>query len=104
MSLPTGGARSGIVPTNDGGNGRYSGGAENFPRFLEDWGGGAKILSYYGSMVALFPSKQGKGPWGSANVYAIPTRRWFFDSNFIQNPPPGTLQAVTYSRGRWIRY
>ena len=30
---------AGIVPTNAYGDGNYSGGAENFPRFLEAWDG-----------------------------------------------------------------
>ena len=90
---------SGNVPTDFYGDGAYSGGAENFPRFHETWSG--YCLTYYGSMVSLFKSQQGIGTWGKANVYSPPTRRWFFDPNFIQKPPPGTLQATSYSRGRW---
>jgi hypothetical protein len=55
-------------------------------------------------MVSLFVSQQADGTWGKSNVYAPPTRRWFFDPNFLQTPPPGTLQSTTYSRGRWVRY
>ena len=48
---------SGIVPTAPaGGDGSYSGGAENFPRFLEDWS--SAIVTYYGSMVELYKSQQ----------------------------------------------
>ena len=93
---------SGNVPTNFYGDGSYSGGAENFPRFMETWSG--QCLTYYGSMVCLFESKQGNGSWGASNVYSPPTRRWFFDENFLLKPPPGTLQSTTYSRGRWVRY
>ena len=93
---------SGNVPTNYYGDGAYSGGAENFPRFLETWS--AQCLTYYGSMVCLFTSKEGNGSWGASNVYSPPTRRWFFDENFLLKPPPGTLQSTTYSRGRWVRY
>lgn len=93
---------SGNVPTDHYGDGAYSGGVENFPRFHEDWTG--KNLTYYGSMVSLFISQQGNGTWGQSNVYSPPARRWFFDNNFLQNPPPGTLQSTTYSRGRWVRY
>ena len=93
---------SGNVPTNFYGDGAYSGGAENFPRFMETWSG--QCLTYYGSMVCLFASKQGNGSWGASNVYSPPTRRWFFDENFLLKPPPGTLQSTTYSRGRWVRY
>ena len=51
---------AGIVPS---GNGYYSGGAENFPRFLENWGG--KTLTYYGSMIEkLYKSEQGYRPLG----------------------------------------
>jgi hypothetical protein len=92
---------SGIIPTNHNGNTRYSGGAENFPRFHENWSN--KNFCYYGSMVSFFLSKQGNSPWGSSNVYSPPLRRWYFDNNFIQNPPPGTLHSFTYSRGRWAR-
>ena len=93
---------AGNVPTDFNGNGTYSGGVENFPRFLETWSG--QCLTYYGSMVCLFVSQQGSGTWGKSNVYSPPTRRWFFDDNFLVKPPPGTLQSTTYARGRWVRY
>jgi hypothetical protein len=94
-------AVAGIVPTAAvGGDGSYSGGAENFPRFLEDWTN--QTLSYYGSMVELFKSQQSIGEWGKANVYVPPTREWYFDSNFKANPPPGTLMVVSYIKGRWF--
>ena len=38
-------------------SGYYSGGVENFPRFLEDWSG--KTFTYYGSMLELYNSQQG---------------------------------------------
>jgi hypothetical protein len=82
-----------------GGDGSYSGGAENFPRFLEDWTN--KTLSYYGSMVELYKSQQSIGEWGKGNVYVPPTREWFFDNNFQTKPPPGTLMLYTYIKGRW---
>lgn len=91
---------AGTVPTAPaGGDGSYSGGAENFPRFLEDWTN--KTLSYYGSMVELYKSQQSIGEWGKANVYVPPTRQWFFDNNFQTKPPPGTLMLYTYIKGRW---
>ena len=92
---------AGIVPTASvGGDGSYSGGAENFPRFLEDWSN--KSLTYYGSMVELYKSQQSIGEWGKANVYVPPTRQWYFDSSFKMNPPPGSLMLYTYSKGRWF--
>ena len=91
---------AGIVPTAaPGGDGSYSGGAENFPRFLEDWS--SAILTYYGSMVELYQSQQSVNEWGKANVYVPPTRHWYFDTNFKVRPPPGTLMVYSYVKGRW---
>jgi hypothetical protein len=91
---------SGIVPTAPiGGDGSYSGGAENFPRFLEDWS--HAILTYYGSMVELYQSQQSTGEWGKGNVYVPPTRHWYFDANFKLRPPPGSLMVYSYVKGRW---
>ena len=91
---------SGIVPTSPvGGDGAYSGGAENFPRFLENWTN--DTLTYYGSMVELYKSVQSIGEWGKPNVYVPPTREWFFDTNFKTKPPPGSLMIYSYSKGKW---
>jgi hypothetical protein len=92
---------SGIVPTGTATSGAnsYSGGAENFPRFLENWS--SKTFTYYGSMVELFQSKQSTGFWGNDNVYNPPNRNWNFDTLFYTQPPPGTLTIVTYSKARW---
>lgn len=93
---------SGILPTDASNPLKYSGGAENFPRFMEKWGGGT-TFTYHGSMVELFKSQQHIGRWGKSNVYNPPRRKWFFDRKFYTNPPPGTLQLVTYSKGRWFQ-
>jgi len=91
---------SGNVPTAAvGGDGSYSGGAENFPRFLENWSNAT--LTYYGSMVQLYQSAQSTGEWGKANVYSPPTRQWYFDTNFKTKPPPGSLMVYSYVKGRW---
>ena len=91
---------SGIVPTAaEGGDGSYSGGAENFPRFLENWSNAT--LTYYGSMVELYQSAQSIGEWGKANVYSPPKRQWYFDTNFKTKPPPGSLMVYSYVKGRW---
>lgn len=87
---------SGIVPS---GGGYYSGGVENFPRFLENWSG--KIFTYYGSMLELYNSQQGIGHWGAANVYSPPNRAWYFDTNFLSKPPPGLMASYDYIRSRW---
>jgi hypothetical protein len=87
---------SGIVPSA---NGNYSGGVENFPRFLEDWGN--KQFTYYGSMIELYNSQQAIGKWGAGNVYNPPNRAWYFDTNFVSSPPPGILASFNYNRSRW---
>lgn len=94
---------SGIVPSGkfSSGANSYSGGAENFTRFLESWGSG-KTFTYNGSMVELFLSKQNVGPWGNANVYNAPSRDWAFDNLFYTSPPPGTLTIVSYNKERWF--
>ena len=96
---------AGIVPSAPvGGDGSYSGGAENFPRFLEDWGqrsGEQPRLTYYGSMVQLYKSVQSIGEWGSSNVYSAPNRRWFFDNNLKTLAPPGSVMVYSYIKGKW---
>ena len=93
---------SGIVPTTPG---NYSGGVENFPRFLESWSG--KTLTYNGSMVVMYLCKYATGLWlGTGTAYGIynpPTRNWYFDLNF-RNPaktPPGTPQVRAIVRSGW---
>jgi len=94
---------SGIVPSGLAGSGAnsYSGGAENFTRFMEKWGSG-KTFTYNGSLVQLFLSKQNTGYWGNANVYDPPKRQWAFDTLFYTSPPPGTLTIVSYNKERWF--
>jgi hypothetical protein len=82
--------------------GKYSGGMENFPRFLEDWGA-ANIFTYNGSMVKMFPSLHATNAWGIANVYNPPKRNWAFDLNFNDPAklPPLTPSLVKVMRGQW---
>lgn len=88
----------GIVPSNGS---SYSGGVENFPRFLEDWGG--RKLAYNGSMVVMFYSQISTAPWGGSDVYSPPNRQWTFDLNFMDPAklPPGTPAARALIRGQW---
>ena len=88
----------GIVPS---GGGYYSGGVENFPRFLEDWG--SRTLTYTGSMVVMFNSKAATAPWGGAEVYSPPARNWAFDINFLDATklPPGTPEVRAIIRSEW---
>jgi len=69
---------AGNVPTT---NSNYSGGVENYPRFVENWSG--VRFNYVGSMVILFASQQATGPWKSSGVYSAPTRNWAYDKNFL---------------------
>jgi hypothetical protein len=93
---------AGIVET---GNGYYSGGVENFPRFLENWSG--KTFTYNGSMVVLFRSQHAAEPWrgtGSLHdIYNPPNRNWYFDTNFLDPTklPPLTPSVRAVIRGRW---
>jgi hypothetical protein len=95
---------SGIVTSARSGSGQtfiYSGGAENFLRLLENWGG--CTLTYYGSLVKLFKSKQATGVWQpTGNYYQAPSRQWYFDVNFYNTPPPGTFKTISYMKSRWF--
>ena len=83
-------------------NGNYSGGMENFPRFLESWGLN-NPLTYNGSMVKMFPSLYATNIWGLGNVYNPPKRDWAYDLNF-NNPaklPPLTPSLLRIFRDVW---
>ena len=92
---------SGYTPTSGAAYG-YSGGGNNFPRFLENWSG--KACTYHGSMVELFQSATFTGKWDTGNIYVPPARRWNFDTNFSTKAPPGSLNVVVYSRGSWSKF
>ena len=90
---------TGNVPSN---HANYSGGVENFPRFLENW---SSVNFYYnGSMVEMFPSQIANAPWpGTGTVYSPPNRNWTFDTNF-QDPsklPPLTPKVIYLQRTQW---
>src|SRR6185503_15113268 len=96
---------AGIVQTISG---SYSGGVENFPRFLEDWGG--RTLTYNGSMVVLYESQQAIGAWrgtgagpSGPDIYNPPNRNWAFDTNFrdVAKLPPATPCVRALVRGSW---
>lgn len=91
---------AGDVPTGSKGT-NYSGGAENFVRFLEDWTG--KTFTYYGSMVQLYSSKYATGVWGDKNYYLPAKLNWNFDEKFTLNAPPGTAVMVSYVQQRWYQ-
>ena len=89
---------TGVVETTAG---RYSGGMENFPRFLETWGLG-NVFTYNGSMVKMFPSLYATNSW-NGSYYVPPKRNWAYDVNF-DNPtrlPPKTPSLLKVLRTRW---
>jgi hypothetical protein len=79
----------------------YSGGIENFPRFLENWNGTYAVTTY-GTMVQLFLSKQATQTWlhGSPR-YTSPIREFNFDERFAGAQPPGSFKLITYDRLAW---
>ena len=82
-----------VQSTNDsGGSLHYSGGVENFLRLEENWTS-STILTYNGSITALFPSQYATNFWQTpGNYYNPPTRHWAFDLNFTD---PNKLPALT---------
>jgi len=82
--------------------GHYSGGMENFPRFLESWGS-ANVFTYNGSMIKMFPSLYATNVWGQTNVYNPPKRNWAYDANFDDPTklPPKTPSLLQVIRGQW---
>lgn len=67
---------------------QYSGGAENFMRYLENWSG--KTYTYGGSLTCLWQSVQATGNWpGTGTVYNAPIRSWSYGID-MNNMPPGT--------------
>lgn len=86
---------TGLVPSGETGSDSYSGGVENFPRFLENWSG--KRLIMRGSVVALFESEVGTRGWGHSDVYSAPKREWGFHESFAEGYlPPGTPNTRRY--------
>ena len=86
---------TGNVPSGETGSNRYSGGVENFPRFLETWS--SRDLRIRGSMVALFESEVGTRAWGYGDVYGAPRRQWGFHEKFAEGfLPPGTPNTRRY--------
>ncbi|HWY50584.1 MAG TPA: hypothetical protein VNW72_03795 [Chthoniobacterales bacterium] len=93
---------TGEVPSASG---YYSGGGENFVRFLEDWQKNSQTFTYYGSMVELFNSQQAIGHWNpSANVAKLPSQHWYYDTGYQDSSPPGKLQMAAYlQQQRWYQ-
>lgn len=101
-AIVSGNVPSGWKNPDTGATYGYSGGLNNFPRFLENWTN--DTFTYNGSMISLFTSQIATGEWDTGNIYSPPNRVWNFDSKFADNPPPGSLDAVTIGRGALARF
>lgn len=78
---------------------QYSGGLENFMRFLENWSG--VTYTYNGSLVCLWQSEQAQAPWpGTGTVYNPPVRNWSFSMS-VNDLPPGTPRVRITTRVGW---
>ena len=55
-------------------------------------------------MIELFTSQVAIGEWDTGNIYIPPHRVWSFDDSFVDNPPPGSLTAVSIGRGSLVRF
>jgi len=84
-------------------NAGFSGGAVNYPRFLETWKD--QSCTYWGSMVELFPSKTFTQLWQPPGTYYYPPIRYYnYDPLFSHASPPGTVAVIVLSRSLWSRY
>ncbi len=102
---------AGDVSTAPGGkdSAKWSGGINNFPRFMEDWENSTSA-ELHGSMVIGFRSVFQRQQWceygtGGCPVYTAPSRDWFYDDHFdvISNQPPGAPVYEVQAIRRWSR-
>jgi hypothetical protein len=72
---------AGNVPTvSNVDNYIYSGGLENFVRYLENWN--EATHTFNGSMCCMFASQIANAPYpGTGSVYNPPIRKWGYDTN-----------------------
>ncbi len=79
----------------------YSGGVENYYRYLEKWTG--INHTFNGSMITLFASTKFRARWNNnGNIYNPPNRLWSWDTNLGGTAsPPGALRIVTIRRTSW---
>jgi len=96
---------TGLVPSDLNNSNYYSGGAHNFPRFLENHyrdldgtGLATRTVAMRGSFVAMYESTVGVEPW-SLRVYEAPNRLWGFNDLFANGSfPPLTPKVMSYRR------
>lgn len=91
---------AGNVPTQVDGSGRkqYSGGVENFFRYMENWSG--KTHTFKGSILQMFHSRRTTGFW-SKQKYNPPNRNWSWNSELATRVPPGAPVTFKTRRSNW---
>ncbi len=94
---------TGLAPTYPNGtpnaDGTSSGGLHNFPRMIENWGGGTMTIR--GSLVSLFESEvhPQSRPTNYTSYYRWPSRDFGFNQNFAEGRyPPGAPIVRTFRR------
>jgi len=92
-----------VASTNGGTDGRsgYSGGMNNFPRFLETWSGDS--MTFSGAFVSLYKSKMFTSSWDTGDIYVPPTRYWYFDTLLLTRVLPGIPATGGFVRGSLTR-
>lgn len=92
----------GVVPSGADSDGTsYSGGVENYFRFLENWSG--RNFTFNGSIIQLWLSEVALGIWryGSPN-YTAPNRIWSWDTDLQGiNGPPGAPRVFEIQQTQW---
>ena len=92
---------AGNVPTDpdERGNPHYSGGVENFFRYMERWGG-QRSHTFAGSIILLYHSLLATGTWDRQN-YTPPARIWAWDERLRTQGPPGSPISYITLRRNW---
>jgi hypothetical protein len=102
-SPPTSGVSGGGVYVSAGtparnGNNVNSGGANNFPRLLDDWSGIGLYIR--GSIVALFESRVAMEPFTHSRCYRAPGRYWGLHYDFSQANHDVPLEPIVLNATR----
>ncbi len=83
---------------NTGANNVNSGGANNFPRLLDNWSGDSLYIR--GSMVALFESRVAMEPFTQSRCYRAPGRYWGLHQGFRTPNHDVPLEPIVLSATR----
>jgi hypothetical protein len=98
---------TGVVYSTGSAANTFSGGVQNLPRLLEDWGNGSSsvVLTLNTSIVNFFNSVRATSQFQApGNYYYAPTRQFSFDLNFLSynRQPPGTPMLGYVLRSKWV--